>query len=77
MCCIIEYDRFFLAEKCRWLPDMNAEDWKEWNTSVSKEDPERIIRLIENEGRVSYKGYDIRFCFNEKERMGFFIVLVH
>lgn len=44
---------------------------KEWYTRVSKEEPEQIIGPIENEGRVSYKGYDIRFCFNEKERMGF------
>lgn len=37
-----------------------------------------IIGPIEKEGRVSYKGYDICFCFNEKERKGFFIiVLVH
>lgn len=33
-----------------------------------------IIGPIENEGRVSYKGYDSRFCFNEKERKEFFII---
>lgn len=71
-----EYDSYFLAEKCRWQPDMNVADWKEWNTSVSKEELEQIIGPIENEGRVSCKGYDIRFCFNEKERKGFFIIIL-
>lgn len=48
-----EYDSFFLAEKCPWRTDMDAADWKEWNTRVSKEEPEPIIGPIENEGRVS------------------------